>query len=92
MNYGRFLIALISVGVEIYVWLILARVILSFLRPRTFNPIIRFIYEVTEPLLALCRRLLPGPAAGLDFSPLLAIIFLELIKYALVNLVARLLL
>ncbi len=90
MSYARFLITLISVGIEIYVWLILARAILSFIRPRTYHPIIRFIYETTEPLLALCRRFLPGPAMGLDFSPLLAIIILEVVKYILINLVARL--
>jgi YggT family protein len=45
---------LISLAITIYIWLIVARVILSFFQPRTYHPIIRFIYESTEPLLSLC--------------------------------------
>ena len=53
-----FIISVISLAIDIYFWLIVARIILSFIRPRTYHPIIRFIYEITEPLLSLCRRLL----------------------------------
>ena len=67
------LISLVSIIFEIYIWLIVARVVLSMVRFRTYHPVIRFIYEATEPLLRFFRRLLPrtGP---LDFSPLLAFI------------------
>lgn len=89
MSYIRFLINFISVGIEVYVWLIIIRVILSLFRPRAYHPVFKFIYEITEPLLALCRRILPGPARGLDFSPLLAVVILELVKQVLINLGVR---
>jgi len=84
---GYFLVDVVSIAVEIYIWLIIARVIISYFRPRSYHPVIRFIYEITEPLLALCRRFLPGTGVGLDFSPLVAIIILELGKWLLVALI-----
>ncbi|HHY40512.1 MAG TPA: YggT family protein [Syntrophaceticus sp.] len=85
-----FIISVISLAIDIYFWLIVARVILSFIRPRTYHPIIRFIYEITEPLLSLCRRLLPVTVMNIDFSPLLAVIFLEVVKALLIALVRSL--
>lgn len=85
-----FIISVISLAINIYFWLIVARVILSFIRPRTYHPIIRFIYEITEPLLSLCRRLLPGTVMNIDFSPLLAVILLEVVRVLLISLVRSL--
>ncbi|AFV11507.1 hypothetical protein Ycf19 family [Thermacetogenium phaeum DSM 12270] len=82
---GNFVIGIISIAVEIYIWLIVGRVLLSFLRPRTYHPIFRFIYEITEPVLAPLRRILP-PAMNIDFSPLVAIIILEIVKALLISL------
>lgn len=77
---------LISLAITIYIWLIVARVIISFFQPRSYYPIIRFIYESTEPLLSLCRRILPGPMMNIDFSPFIAIIFLEILRVLLIQL------
>lgn len=85
-----FIISIISVAVEIYIWLIVGRVLLSLLQPRTFHPIFRFIYEITEPVLAPLRRILP-PAMNIDFSPLVAIIILEILKTLLISLLRNLL-
>jgi YggT family protein len=46
---AHFIVNFISVVIRIYIWLILARVIISFMRPRTYHPILRFIYDTTEP-------------------------------------------
>ncbi len=64
----------------IYMWLIIARAILSWVNPDPYNPIVRFLYNVTEPVLSYLRRRLPLVYGGLDLSPLLvlgAIIFLK---------------
>ena len=68
------LISIVSIVFEIYIWLIVARVLLSYVRFRTYHPVLRFIYEVTEPVLGFFRRLLPRTGA-FDFSPLLAFLF-----------------
>ena len=59
--------------------LILARVIMSWVSPHPTNPVGRFINDVTEPVLAPFQKLLP-PMAGLDFSPIAALIALQLLQ------------
>ncbi len=58
---------------------ILIRVILSWVRPDPFNPLVRFVYQITEPILLPFRRLIP-PTGGLDFSPLIAFFVLEFLR------------
>ena len=63
-----------------YMFIVIARAILSWVSPDPYNPIVRFLYNVTEPLLYRIRRLLPFNTGGIDFTPmilLLAIIFLD---------------
>jgi YggT family protein len=63
-----------------YFWIIIARAVLSWVNPDPFNPIVRFLYRVTEPVLRPIRHRLPTLAMGLDLSPmvvLLGIYFLE---------------
>jgi YggT family protein len=62
-----------------YFWIIIARAVLSWVNPDPYNPIVRFLYRVTEPVLRPIRDRLPS-FSGLDLSPLivlLAIYFLE---------------
>ncbi len=65
---------------NIFMWIIIARAILSWVSPDPYNPIVRFIHNVTEPVLYQIRRRLPVSISGIDFSPiivLLAVIFLQ---------------
>jgi YggT family protein len=55
--------------------LIITRVILSWVMPQGGGPLVAFIYQVTEPILAPIRRLLP-PAGGFDWSPLIAMLLM----------------
>ncbi len=71
-------------------WLIMIRVILSWVprsSPRsTLARFEAFIYQVTEPILAPVRRLIPGMSMGLDLSPLLAILAISVIENILIGL------
>ncbi len=70
----------LNLGLTIYMWLIIARALLSWVNPDPYNPIVRFLYNVTEPVLAWLRQRLPLVYSGLDLSPflvLLAIVFLK---------------
>jgi YggT family protein len=63
-----------------YFWILIARAVLSWVNPDPFNPLVRFLYRVTEPVLHPIRQRLPTVAMGLDLSPMvvmLAIYFLE---------------
>lgn len=59
--------------------LMLARVVISWIRPDPSNPIVRFIFNATEPLLAPIRGLMPS-AGGLDFSPIIVLVLLSLLQ------------
>lgn len=60
-------------------WLLLiARVVLSWTNPMGGGGVVAFIYQVTEPLLAPIRRVLP-PTAGIDWSPLVAMLLLGVV-------------
>jgi YggT family protein len=63
-----------------YMWIIIARVIISWVDADPDNPIVRFLYSVTDPVLDRVRRVLPVFAGGFDLSPIvvwIVIIFLR---------------
>ena len=65
---------------NIFMWIVIARAILSWVNPDPYNPIVRFIRNVTEPVLYQIRRRIPVNFGGMDFSPIiiiLAVIFLQ---------------
>jgi len=70
----------LDIALTIFMWIIIARAILSWVSPDPYNPIVRFIHNVTEPVLYQVRRRIPLNFGGMDFSPiiiLLAVIFLQ---------------
>ena len=87
---GNLLAALATViyhVLNIYMWVIIARAVISWVSPDPYNPIVRFLYSITDPVLLAIRRRLPLSFGGIDFSPIvviLAIIFLQ--KFLVVSL------
>ena len=70
----------LDIALTIFMWIIIARAILSWVSPDPYNPIVRFIHNVTEPVLYRVRKRIPLSFGGIDFSPiiiLLAVIFLQ---------------
>ena len=59
-----------------YMLIVIARAILSWVNPDPYNPIVRFLYNVTEPVLFRIRRAIPIDMGGLDFSPMILILVL----------------
>ncbi len=68
---------------------ILARVVLSWFRVSPFNPIMRFLYQVTEPVLAPLRRYIP-PLGMIDITPAVAIFLLQILEQILLSLIVSL--
>jgi YggT family protein len=61
-------------------------VLSSWFRPNWDNPIFAFLYDITEPVLGFFRKLIPiGSGVGLDFSPMIAIIVLQIIESILIK-------
>ena len=76
---------LVSLVAQLYVFALIGRVIVSWVNADPYNPIVRFLVQVTDPVTDRIRRVIP-PIAGLDFSPLIAILIMQiLIQGFLVN-------
>ena len=79
-NFLNALAIILHYILVIYMWVIIARAVISWVNPDPYNPIVRFLYQVTEPVLYRVRRIIPMPMTGIDFSPIIVfviIIFLD---------------
>ena len=70
---------LASLILDYVFWAVLVRVILSWVAPDPSNPVVRVVIQITEPLMAPVRRLLPD-MGGLDLSPLIVLLGVQLLK------------
>ncbi|MBT3813269.1 MAG: YggT family protein [Gammaproteobacteria bacterium] len=70
---------LISLVINVFVFAVFARALLSWINPGTFNAASNLLYSITEPLLVSCRRVLPD-MGGVDLSPLIVLVGLQLVK------------
>lgn len=77
---------IVNVAFQVYTWLIFIRIILSWVRHNPYQPVIRFIYEVTEPVLGFFRRIIP-PLGVIDISPIAAFFALELLRQLVIALI-----
>ena len=71
---------ILNIILQLYMWVIIIRALLSWVNPDPYNPIVQFLYSITEPVLYRIRQLIPMSGIGIDFSPiivLLAIVFLQ---------------
>jgi YggT family protein len=80
---GNFIVAIaeiLNIVLELYMWIIIIAAVISWVSPDPYNPIVRFLYRVTEPALRPIRRVIGHRLGPLDISPLvvvLVIIFLQ---------------
>lgn len=68
---------LLKLIIYIFMFVIFVQIILSWINPGAYNPVTALLYQLSEPLLRPARRLLPS-THGIDFSPILVFIFLQL--------------
>lgn len=85
-----FLINIINILFRIYSYIILARIIFSWIPVDRTNPIIKFIYKITEPILAPFRIILPLGGMGIDLSPVIVFFLLNLLRTSLIKLIVNL--
>jgi YggT family protein len=85
---SNFLVAIariLDIGLSLYMWIIIARAIISWVNPDPYNPIVRFLYSVTEPVLYNVRRRIPIYFGGIDFSPIIVILVIVFLQSFLVQ-------
>ncbi|MBL7190165.1 YggT family protein [bacterium] len=79
-TFAILLLRFISFVITIYIWLIIIRAVVSWFRPDPYHPLMRLLYRLTEPILEKVRRVIPVSAGGFDFSPIIVLILLYILK------------
>jgi YggT family protein len=78
-NFLEAIAVILNMVLQLYMWVIIARAVISWVNPDPYNPIVQFLHRVTDPLLYKVRRFMPD-FGGIDFSPIIvimAIVFLQ---------------
>ncbi len=89
-NFINALATLIDFVLGAFSWIVVARAIISWVNPDPYNPIVKFLREVTDPLLYRIRRFVPFSAAGgIDFSPMILIVAILFLRSFLVPTLQR---
>jgi len=75
---------ILDIAITLYIWIVIIRAILSWVNPDPYNPIVRFLYGITDPVLYQIRRFVPV-MGGIDLSPIILIFGLLFVKSFLVQ-------
>lgn len=65
--------------INIYIWVVIIAALLSFVNPDPYNPIVQFLYRITNPAYAFVRRFIKTQFNGIDLAPLVIIIGLQIL-------------
>ena len=84
-NLLEALATILSMALRLYFWILIARVVISWVNADPYNPIVRAIVSLTEPVLYRIRRTLPVYFGGIDFSPIVVILAIEFLQIFLVR-------
>lgn len=89
---GYFLMALanvLNIILLFFMWIVIARAVLSWVNPDPFNPIVRFVHNITEPVLFQIRKRIPVHFGGIDISPIIVILVIYFLRSFIVNSLLR---
>ena len=84
-NFVQGFAVVLNMVLTFYMWIIIISVILSWVSADPYNPIVRAIRGVTEPVFYRIRRTVPMVYGGLDFSPIIVILVIVFCRYFIVN-------
>ena len=84
-GFGFSLLGLVLSLLDIYSWVVIIRALISWVSPDPYNPIVQILSKLTEPLLRPLRKLVPPERlGGLDLTPLILILLIQLVKYTVI--------
>jgi len=84
-NFVVALAKIIDIALTLYMWIIIARALISWVNADPYNQIVIFLYKATEPLLRMVRRIIPLRNVGFDLSPMIVILAILFLQYFLVE-------
>jgi YggT family protein len=85
MVFLNLLLGFINGVLTIYMWIVVASAVITWVNPDPMNPIVRFLHGVTEPVLYRIRRLIPTNFGGIDISPMLLIFAILFVQHVLIS-------
>ncbi len=65
--------------INIYIWVLIASALISFVNPDPYNPVVQFLYKITNPAYSFVRKFIRTDLNGLDLAPLIIIVSLQVI-------------
>ena len=77
-------VGILGLLLNFFFWAIIIQVVLSWVAPQSNNPVVGLLYQITEPIMAPARKLLP-PMGGMDFSPIITFMLIQLAKIMVVG-------
>ncbi len=89
-NFLKAVAIVLNYALSFYMWIVIARAVLSWVNPDPYNPIVRFIHNVTEPVLYRIRTRIPVDFGGIDFSPIIVILGIVFLQNFVVSSLLRL--
>ena len=84
-NFLSAFATVLGLALELYMWVIIARALISWVNPDPYNPVVRFLHSITEPVLYRVRKAVPMHGMGLDLSPILVILAIYFLQIFLVQ-------
>lgn len=79
-NFFTALGGILDMVLTLYMWAIIISALLSWVNPDPYNPIVRMLWQITEPSLRLVRRYLPTGSIGIDISPIIVIVIIMFLQ------------
>lgn len=90
-NFLNALAMVLNGALSLYFWIIIISAVLTWVRPDPYNPLVRIIYSLTEPVLYWVRRTLPFVfIGGVDLSPIVVLFAIQFLKIFLVQSLSQL--
>ncbi|MDD3814858.1 MAG: YggT family protein [Desulfocapsaceae bacterium] len=83
-NFMMALAQLIDFLLSAYMWVVIGRAVISWVNADPYNPVVRFLYDITEPPLSRIRQWIPISMGGIDFSPMILIMVIMFLQSFLV--------
>ncbi len=74
-----------------YIWVVIIAAIITWIEPNPYNPIVRFLYSITEPVFDFVREYIPTNFGGIDFAPMVVIAVIWFLQMWLLPTLANLL-
>ena len=79
------LLRFVDMILNFYMWIVIAAAVISWVNPDPRNPIVRFLYGITEPVLYRIRRLVPTSFGGIDIAPMILIFVILFVQLVVIN-------